>query len=135
MSFMLHGTTMFLFMKRILVIVDDLLMIHVIELIIQKEGYDADLAYNGKEATLLLNSHEYELVIADFKLPFPHLQELADALRLKKARKSFPILAIIPAAFLTGTVGGWFGIDADETVIRPFCPFELTVTIKRLLAR
>ncbi|RPD40074.1 response regulator [Chitinophaga barathri] len=122
-------------MKRILVIVDDLLMIHVIELIIHKEGYDADLAYNGKEATLLLHTHDYDLVIADLKLPFPHLRELATVLERKKQLRPFPILVIIPAAFLTGSVSSWFGIDADETVIRPFCPFELTGTINRLLGR
>ncbi len=131
---MLHGTTMCFDMKRILVIVDDLLMIHVIELIIQKEGYDADLAYNGKEATLLLHTHDYDLVIADLKLPFPHLQDMAEALRRQKAQRSFSILAIVPAAYLTGTVGSWFGFEADEIVTRPFCPFELTGTIKRLLA-
>lgn len=125
---------MFFDMKRILVIVDDLLMIHVIELIIQKEGYDADLAYNGKEASLLLRMYDYDLVIADLKLPFPHLQELAEALRHQRSQKPFSILAIVPAAFLTGTVESWFGFDADETVTRPFCPFELTGTIKRLLA-
>ncbi len=63
MPVMLRGTTMFFDMKRILVIVDDLLMIHVIELIIQKEGYDADLAYNGKEATLLLRMYDYDLAL------------------------------------------------------------------------
>ncbi len=122
-------------MKRILVIVDDLLMIHVIELLLKKEGHDADLAYNGKEAALLLQAHGYDLVIADLKLPFPHLQEMTAALQSQRQLRPFPVLAIIPAAFLTGTVGSWFGIDADETVVRPFCPFELTDTINRLLAR
>jgi CheY-like chemotaxis protein len=123
------------YMKRILVIVDDLLMIHVIELLLKKEGHDADLAYNGKEAALLLHAHDYDLVVADLKLPFPHLQEMTAALQSQRLLRSFPVLAIIPAAFLTGSVSGWFGIDADETVVRPFCPFELTNTINRLMAR
>ncbi|MBO9152546.1 response regulator transcription factor [Chitinophaga sp. GCM10012297] len=122
-------------MKRILVIVDDLLMIHVIELLLHKEGHDADLAYNGKEAALLLSVREYDLVIADLKLPFPHLQEMTAMLQSRQQLRPFPVLAIIPAAFLTGTVSSWFGIEADETVVRPFCPFELTDTINRLLGR
>ncbi|WP_341841775.1 response regulator transcription factor [Chitinophaga caseinilytica] len=120
-------------MKRILVIEDDLLMIHVVELIIKKEGHHADLAYNGKEAAMLLGSYDYDLVIADLKLPFPHLDELSAQLRAQRGRRSLPVIMILPAYFVMDSISSWFGMEAEEIIIRPFSPLELTTKIQALL--
>jgi len=121
------------YMKRILVIEDDLLMIHVVELIIKKEGHHADLAYNGKEAAMLLGSYDYDLVIADLKLPFPHLDELSAQLRAQRGRRSLPVIMILPAYFVMDSISSWFGMEAEEIIIRPFSPLELTTKIQALL--
>ncbi|WP_126244439.1 response regulator transcription factor [Chitinophaga rhizosphaerae] len=120
-------------MKRILVIEDDLLMIHVVELIIKKEGHLADLAYNGKEAAMLLGSYDYDLVIADLKLPFPDLDELSAQLRAQRGRRGLPVIMILPASFVMDSISSWFGMEAEEIIIRPFSPLELTTKIQALL--
>ncbi|MGE7777804.1 response regulator transcription factor [Chitinophaga sp. NPDC101104] len=120
-------------MKRILVIEDDLLMIHVVELIIKKEGHHADLAYNGKEAAMLLGTYDYDLVIADLKLPFPHLEELSAQLRAQRGRRSLPVIMILPAYFVMDSISSWFGMEAEEIIIRPFSPLELTTKIQALV--
>lgn len=121
------------YMKRILVIEDDLLMIHVVELIIKKEGHHADLAYNGKEAAMLLGTYEYDLVIADLKLPFPHLDELSAQLRAQRGKRKLPVIMILPAYFVMDSISSWFGMEAEEIIIRPFSPLELTSKIQALL--
>ncbi len=120
-------------MKRILVIEDDLLMIHVVELIIKKEGHHADLAYNGKEAAMLLGTYDYDLVIADLKLPFPYLNELTEQLRIQRQQKLLPIIMMLPAYFVMDSISSWFGMEAEEIIIRPFSPHELTAKIQALI--
>lgn len=122
------------YMKRILVIEDDLLMIHVVELIIKKLGHHADLAYNGKEAALLLGTYDYDLVVADLKLPFPHLDEVTTQLRARRAQRRMPIVLILPAYFVMDSISSWFGMEAEEIIIRPFSPIELTSKIQALLS-
>ncbi len=108
-------------------------MIHVVELIIQKEGHHADLAYNGKEAAMLLGTYDYDLVIADLKLPFPYLDDLSAQLRNQRARRPMPVILVLPAYFVMDSISSWFGMEAEEIIIRPFSPVELTSKIQALL--
>jgi DNA-binding response OmpR family regulator len=120
-------------MKRILVIEDDLLMIRVLELILKREGYDTALALNGKEAILHLITDDYDLVLIDLKLPFDDLKEMADQIRKSQESRRFPIMVIILGAFMESAITDWFGIEADEFIIKPFAPQELADKVNRLL--
>lgn len=120
-------------MNRILVVEDDLLMLRVIEMILRKEGYEADTVMNGKEAALSLKMNTYDLMLIDLKLPFSHLKEMVEQLRASQAARYFPVLVILISSFLEGSVSSWFGIDADEFVHKPVSPYDLAGKVNRLL--
>lgn len=120
-------------MKKILVIEDDLLMIRVLELILKREGFNTELALNGREAILNLVLNDYDLVLIDLKLPFDDLKELADQIRRSRITRHIPIMVIILGAFVESAVNDWFGLEADEIVYKPFVPQELAAKANRLL--
>lgn len=120
-------------MNRILVVEDDLLMLRVIELILNREGYDADIVMNGREAALRLKENEYDLMLIDLKLPFDHLKDMVDQLRASQALRYFPVLVILVSPFLESSVSNWFGIDADEFVHKPLSPYDLAQKVNNLM--
>jgi CheY-like chemotaxis protein len=120
-------------MKKILVIEDDLLMIRVLELILKREGFDTELALNGKEAILNLVLNDYDLVLIDLKLPFDDLREMADQIRKSQEARPFPIMVIILGAFMETAISDWFGLEANEVITKPFVPQELARKVNGLL--
>lgn len=120
-------------MKKILVIEDDLLMIRVLELILKREGFDTELALNGKEAILNLVLNDYDLVLIDLKLPFDDLREMAEQIRRSQEARHFPIMVIILGAFMETAISDWFGLEADEFITKPFVPQELARKVNGLL--
>lgn len=120
-------------MKKILVIEDDLLMIRVLELILKREGFDTELALNGKEAILNLVLNDYDLVLIDLKLPFDDLREMADQIRRSQEARPFPIMVIILGAFMESAISDWFNLEADEFITKPFVPQELARKVNGLL--
>jgi len=120
-------------MKKILVIEDDLLMIRVLELILKREGFDTELALNGKEAILNLVLNDYDLVLIDLKLPFEDLREMAEQIRRSQEARPFPIMVIILGAFMENAITDWFGLEADEFIVKPFAPQDLAKKVNRLL--
>ncbi len=55
--------------QRVLVIEDEELIIALMEGILEDEGYNTDLAYNGEDALLKLRENRYDLVVCDIKMP------------------------------------------------------------------
>lgn|SRR5690606_4889178 len=120
-------------MNKILVVEDDLLMLRVIEMILRKEGYEADTVMNGKEAALSLKMNTYDLMLIDLKLPFLDLKEMVEQLRASQSARYFPVLVILLSSFLESSVSSWFGIEADEFVHKPVSPYDLAGKVNRLL--
>lgn len=120
-------------MNRILVVEDDLLMLRIIEMVLRREGYEADTVMNGREAALSLRTKTYDLMLIDLKLPFSHLKEMVEQLRLSQTTRYFPVLVILISSFLENSVGSWFGIDADEFIHKPLSPYDLAGRVNRLL--
>lgn len=120
-------------MNRILVVEDDLLMLRIIEMVLRREGYEADTVMNGREAALSLRTKTYDLMLIDLKLPFSHLKEMVEQLRISQTTRYFPVLVILISSFLENSVGSWFGIDADEFIHKPLSPYDLAGKVNRLL--
>ncbi|ATL49103.1 response regulator [Chitinophaga caeni] len=120
-------------MKRILVIEDDALMLKTINLILRKQGYEVDLAENGKEAMNFLSSQQYDLVITDLMLPFANGLELVSKIRLNKEKHRVPVI-IISAITHESSVTDGFDLGADDYLKKPFVPAELVSRVNRLIA-
>lgn len=77
-------------MKRILVIDDEHNILLMLKKMLEKEGYEVDLALNGKDGLDLLNRISFDLVITDIIMP-----EMEGLETIASLRKKFPDLKII----------------------------------------
>ena len=55
---------------KILVCEDDYMMLKTIEHKLIREGYEVELAKDGKEAFELLKQNQYDLVVTDLLMPY-----------------------------------------------------------------
>jgi len=76
--------------NRILIVEDNLINQKVAKLFIEKFGYEADIASNGKEALAMFN-HGYSLILMDLGLP--DLDGIEITKKIREQNKHIPIIA------------------------------------------
>lgn len=117
---------------KILVCDDDQAVVNIIRFKLSREGVgDIVTATDGRQAFELLNSHEFDLIVADIHMPFHSGLEITTHVRNVLKRKT-PIL-ILSAEGLEDTVLQAFELGADDFVAKPFSLAELTIRVKRLV--
>ncbi len=118
--------------KSILVIEDEK---EIADLIIQRFDtslYDVDLAYDGRDALVLLNKNRYDLATIDIMLP--HTDGLA---LCKKFRELSPetFLILISALDEEETKLKGYRYGADDYIAKPFSPKELLAKVESYFRR
>ncbi len=78
--------------KRVLYAEDEFTNRKLIEIRLQKEGIECDLAENGRQALEMFHKQRYDLIILDNYMPELNGEEVARAIRLED--KAIPIIAI-----------------------------------------
>lgn len=82
-------------MKKILVIEDDAMLVEQLQLVLQLERYEVDLATTGEEALSQITAFGPDLILCDILIPKPDGREILQWLRSK------PEYAHLPFIFLT----------------------------------
>ena len=119
--------------KKILVIEDDVDLNTIIELNLQKEGFETDHAYDGEEALKKVDSFQPDLIILDVMLPKLNGVEFNTKLKSNPKTKNIPIIA------LTGKLGTkeLFTVNNQLTVsaffYKPVLMKDMLAEIKKLL--
>ena len=96
-----------------------------------KEGYEALIAKDGKEAIELIEKHKPELILTDIMMPFISGLEVISHVRNKLSLKT-PII-VFSAAGQEEMVLKAFNLGANDFMGKPFSPNELIIRVKRLL--
>lgn len=122
----------FLKRKRILLVDDEPELLNMVTSILKEEGY-ANTAAAGtvREALELAESFKPELAILDVMLPDGDGFSLMRQLRQKS---DFPILFLTARGEDEDKFKG-FGLGADDYIVKPFMPKELTFRIAAILRR
>ncbi|MBN2638929.1 MAG: response regulator transcription factor [Bacteroidales bacterium] len=115
---------------RILLCEDNVMMLKAMDHKLKNEGYEPDLAKDGKEALEKLNRNEYDLVITDLLMPFSTGLEIVHY--IKKERKLQIPVIVLSIIGQEKTVLEAFDLGADEYIVKPFSPNELLIRIKKL---
>lgn len=116
---------------HILVVEDELVTRNILKNIFEAEGYIVHEANDGAEMNQILSDNKINLVILDINLPGKNGLLLARELREQ---------ADIALMFLTGRdneVDKILGLEigADDYIVKPFNPRELTIRARNLLSR
>ncbi|NCT93320.1 MAG: response regulator transcription factor [Chitinophagaceae bacterium] len=120
-------------MPKILVAEDEPMLLKTIELKLKKDGYDVITTQDGREALAKIDELNPDLVISDIMMPYASGLEIT-ALLKKKEGKSIPII-ILSAMEQEKVVMEAFELGADDYITKPFSLNELSIRVKRLIAR
>lgn len=115
----------------ILVVDDDKEIAELVEIHLIADGYKVFKAYNAKDGLKILDKEDIKLVILDIMMP------VMDGLTMCKTIRETSTIPIImlsaKSADLDKIIG--LGTGADDYVIKPFNPLELTARVKSQLRR
>jgi two-component system, OmpR family, alkaline phosphatase synthesis response regulator PhoP len=116
----------------ILVVDDEVHILHVVSLKLRNAGYDVVTAENGEEGLAVALERLPALVITDFQMPF------MSGLELCQKMKESPATTAIPALMLTARGFSLAPADLEKTNIagvlsKPFSPREVLARVQDLI--
>lgn len=115
----------------VLIIEDDPKTASLIALYLEKEGFTPLVAHDGKMGLKMADIHRPVFVILDLMLPEVDGWEVCRELR---RRSEVPILMLTARGEEIDRVSG-LTMGADDYVVKPFSPRELTARVKAILRR
>jgi DNA-binding response OmpR family regulator len=115
----------------ILVVEDDKKTASLVALYLEREGFQAIVAYDGQQALELAERHKPIFVILDLMLPIVDGWEVCRRLRQSS---DVPILILSAREEEVDRVSG-LTLGADDYVVKPFSPRELVARVKAILRR
>lgn len=116
---------------QILVVDDDKEIAELVEIHLVSDGYQVSKAYDAKEALEILYKEDIKLVILDIMMPG------IDGLNLCKKIRETSTIPIIMLSAKSSDLDKIIGLStgADDYVVKPFNPLELTARVKSQLRR
>lgn len=117
---------------RILFAEDEPKLGQVVEDELSRQGYHADVAFDGLVAEKMFKEHNYSLVLLDVNLPYKN--GLALCKEFREAKKSIPIIMLTARGELQDKMDA-FNLGADDYIVKPFHFNELFARIKVFLKR
>jgi DNA-binding response OmpR family regulator len=116
---------------RILVVDDESTVREVVARYLERDGYEVEMASDGAAARRSLASFRPDLVVLDIMLPaVSGLEVLRDIRR----DGELPVILLTARAEEADRVAG-LELGADDYVVKPFSPRELTARVRSVLRR
>ena len=98
---------------------------------LERDGYDVELASDGEEARRFLAAFRPHLVVLDVML---RTGSGLDVLREIRRAGEMPVILLTARAEEADRVAG-LELGADDYVVKPFSPRELTARVRSVLRR
>jgi DNA-binding response OmpR family regulator len=119
---------------RVLVVDDEIYILHILDFSLGMEGYEVVTAMDGEKALEKVQSEHVDLVVLDIMMP------KLDGYQVCQAIKSNPATHDIPVILLSAkgrSVDQKIGLEsgADDYVTKPFSPRKLIERVNALLAQ
>ncbi|MBQ2747984.1 MAG: response regulator transcription factor [Firmicutes bacterium] len=118
-------------MARVLIIEDDKAIAQLEKDYLDINGYECEIAYDGKSGLSMALSEDYDCVILDIMLPEMDGFEVCTKLRNEK---DVPLIMLSAKKDDIDKVRG-LGLGADDYMTKPFSPSELVARVKSHIAR
>jgi DNA-binding response OmpR family regulator len=116
--------------KKILICEDNPMAMRTLTVILEREGFDVDIAGDGNRAIELLNKNDYDLLVMDIHLPYHSGLELVKYVRSDQGKDTPAIVLTAFSDLQMQRQAGELGISAY--VVKPFNPTEFIAKIKSI---
>jgi two-component system, OmpR family, alkaline phosphatase synthesis response regulator PhoP len=122
-----------MYQGRILVVDDEVYILHILDFILGAENYDVITATNGEQAIERVREENPDLVVLDIMMP------KMDGYETCRLIKSDPATKLIPVILLTAKgreVDQKLGkeVGASDYITKPFSPSKLIERVQAILA-
>ena len=118
--------------KKVLVVDDEIHIVHVVAVKLRNNGYDVITADNGLEAYELACREKPDIVVTDFQMPAMTGLELLEKMRATEETKSIPVILLTARSFaITKEQKEMYEISG--CLSKPFSPRELLGNIEDIL--
>lgn len=117
--------------QTILIVDDEKRLVSLVQSYLTQEGYRALAAYNGKDALLVAEKENPDLIILDIMMPEMNGYEF---MRAHRAEKDTPIIMLTAKVEDDDKIIG-LELGADDYVTKPFKPRELMARVRNVLRR
>jgi len=118
----------------VLLVEDDPVILRLLEVNFELEGFNVVLAHDGAEGIEVARSARPDVVVSDIMMPNVSGIELVQALRADAATASIPVV-LLSAKAQTADLKAGMDAGADDYVTKPFEPLDLVDRVNALLSR
>lgn len=117
--------------KKILAVDDEKHIVRLIQVNLERAGYDVITAGDGKEALEKVESEKPDMIVLDVMMPLMDGFEVLRTLKADPGTREIPVIMLTAKAQDADVFRGWqSGVDSYLT--KPFNPMELLTFIERI---
>ncbi|MCA1595530.1 MAG: response regulator [Chloroflexi bacterium] len=117
--------------KKILAVDDEKHIVRLVQVNLERAGYQVATAYDGVDALEKVKSEHPDMIVCDVMMPRMDGFEVLRHLKSDPATKDIPVIMLTAKAQDADVLKGWTsGVDCYLT--KPFNPMELLSFVKRI---
>ena len=117
--------------KKILIVDDNDKITSILSEYAKKDGYEVEIANNGKQALAVFKHEKIDLILLDVMMPIVDGFEVCKQIR---AFSSVPIIMVTARGEDFDKIMG-LDIGADDYIVKPFSPAEVMARVRAILRR
>jgi two-component system alkaline phosphatase synthesis response regulator PhoP len=118
--------------KKVLVVDDEIHIVHVVAIKLRNNGYEVETANNGAEAYEYACRNKPDIIVTDFQMPTMTGMELVEKLRQNEDTKKIPIIMLTARSFAIPKEKQE-QLKISNCLSKPFSPRELLSNIEDIL--
>ena len=119
---------------KILVVDDEIYIVHILDFSLGMEGYEVITALDGEQALEKVAIEKPDLIVLDIMMPKLDGYEVCKAIKSDAATKSIPVILLSAKGRNVDQKMG-FDVGADDYITKPFSPRKLVERINQLLGQ
>ena len=119
--------------RKILTCDDEKHIVRLIQVNLERQGYEVITAYNGAECLEKVKEDRPDLIVLDVMMPEMTGFEVLDVLKKDPETENIPVIMLTARAQDSDVLRGWqSGVECYLT--KPFNPMELIAFVKRIFS-
>ena len=119
---------------RILVVDDEIYIVHILDFSLGMEGYEVITALDGEQALEKARTEKPDLIVLDIMMPKLDGYETCKMLKAEAATKDIPVILLSAKGRNVDQKIG-FEVGADDYITKPFSPRKLVERINAILGQ
>jgi two-component system alkaline phosphatase synthesis response regulator PhoP len=119
---------------KILVVDDEIYIVHILDFSLGMEGYEVITALDGEQALEKVKTEKPDLIVLDIMMPKLDGYEVCKSIKSSAETQHIPVILLSAKGRNVDQKLG-FDVGADDYITKPFSPRKLVERINQLLGQ